>query len=295
MNLIKKHGGTVLFTVLLLAYTVFVLLDTFVIPKGSKSVETASATSTTAAAATDPVVTDTSYSDGTKTISIETAQVDGTTYYVADIQLTSADQLKTAFAQNTYGRNIKETTSQIASDNGAVLAINGDYYGFRDGGYVVRNGTGYRDTARSAGDDAALVVDTSGNFSIINESETALSAVSNAWQVFCFGPALIKDSQIVVDANSEVDQSMTTNPRTAIGQVGNLHYICVVSDGRTDASKGLSLLELAQIMKDKGCSTAYNLDGGGSSTMVFNGSVVNQPTTNGDKIQERAVSDIVWF
>jgi exopolysaccharide biosynthesis protein len=71
--------------------------------------------------------------------------------------------------------------------------------------------------------------------------------------------------------NSEVDQSMTSNPRTAIGIIDNLHYVFVVSDGRTSQSAGLTLYELANIMKDLGCTTAYNLDGGGSSTMYFNG------------------------
>ena len=44
-----------------------------------------------------------------------------------------------------------------------------------------------------------------------------------------------------------------------------------------------------------GCETAYNLDGGGSSTLYYDGSVVNNPTTNGDKITERSVSDIVYL
>lgn len=300
----NKWMGKVVFTFLLLGYTTFVLLETFVIPHGQQAVtasttassaSAAAQTSSTTVTATTPVVTDTSYSDGTKTITITTEQKDGTTYYVADIQLTSADQLKTAFANGTYGRNIKETTSAMASDNGAILAINGDYYGFRDGGYVVRNGTVYRDSARTDTSGEDLVIDTSGNFSIIEESSTALSSVANAWQVFSFGPALVENGQVAVTASTEVDQSMSSNPRTAIGQIGTLHYICVVSDGRTSESTGLSLEQLAEIMKEKGCTTAYNLDGGGSSTMVFNGTVVNKPTTNGNKIEERSVSDCVYF
>lgn len=74
---------------------------------------------------------------------------------------------------------------------------------------------------------------------------------------------------------------MTSNPRTAIGIIDECHYILVVSDGRTSESEGLSLYELATIMQDYGCTTAYNLDGGGSSTMYFLGEVVNKPTTNG--------------
>ena len=69
----------------------------------------------------------------------------------------------------------------------------------------------------------------------------------------------------------------------------------IVSDGRTDESEGFTLKELSEILIEKGCITAYNLDGGGSSTMVFNGKVINKPTTNGKSIKEREVSDIVYI
>jgi exopolysaccharide biosynthesis protein len=113
-------------------------------------------------------------------------------------------------------------------------------------------------------------------------------------QILSFGPALIEESEIVVDADSEVDKAVTSNPRTAIGQIDEGHYIIVVSDGRTDESAGLTLLQLATVMQDQGCTVAYNLDGGGSSTMVFNGQVINQPTS-GKTIEEREVSDIVYI
>ena len=48
-------------------------------------------------------------------------------------------------------------------------------------------------------------------------------------------------------------------------------------------------------MEQLGAETAYNLDGGGSSTMVFEGSVINNPTTSGNSIKERRVSDIVYI
>ena len=92
---------------------------------------------------------------------------------------------------------------------------------------------------------------------------------------------------------------MADNPRTAIGVIEesdcSVHYIVIVSDGRTSESSGLTLYEMAELMKSYGVTTAYNLDGGGSSTMYFNGQVINKPTTNGNKISERAVSDIVYI
>ena len=113
--------------------------------------------------------------------------------------------------------------------------------------------------------------------------------------IFSFGPALVTDGEVSVADGDEVARSMASNPRTAIGQIGPLHYAFVVTDGRTEESAGLSLVQLADLMLDIGCETAYNLDGGGSSTMVFQGEVVNNPTTNGRTITEREVSDIVYI
>ena len=93
----------------------------------------------------------------------------------------------------------------------------------------------------------------------------------------------------------EVGKAMASNPRTAIGMIDEGHYVFVVSDGRTDESEGLSLYQLAAFMEQLGVETAYNLDGGGSSTMVFNGELVNNPTTTGNSVKERSVSDIVYI
>ena len=90
-------------------------------------------------------------------------------------------------------------------------------------------------------------------------------------------------------------KAKASNPRTAIGIIDALHYLFVVSDGRTSESAGLSLYELAAFMQSLGAETAYNLDGGGSATMYFNGEVINNPTTNGRSISERSVSDIVYI
>ena len=65
----------------------------------------------------------------------------------------------------------------------------------------------------------------------------------------------------------------------------------VVSDGRLENDRGLTLYEMGELMRDLGAKTAYNLDGGGTSTMYFNGRLINKPTTGGNKISERSVSD----
>ena len=88
---------------------------------------------------------------------------------------------------------------------------------------------------------------------------------------------------------------MASNPRTAIGIIDENHYIIVVLTDVHLKARGLSLYQMAEVMKSYGAKTAYNLDGGGSSTLYFNGQVINKPTTGGNKISERAVSDIVYI
>ena len=67
-------------------------------------------------------------------------------------------------------------------------------------------------------------------------------------QILSFGPALVTDGQISVTENEEVGKAKSSNPRTAIGIIDKLHYVFMVSDGRTDESKGLSLREVAEFM-----------------------------------------------
>ena len=182
----------------------------------------------------------------------------------------------------------------MANDNNAILAINGDYYGARQSGYVIRNGSLYRN---SSGNRDALAIMKNGEFEFVTEGETSAETLlgNGALQVFSFGPVLLQDGSISVTENEEVGMAMASNPRTAIGYLGKNHYVFVVSDGRTSESAGLSLYELASFMKSLGVVNAYNLDGGGSSTMVFKGEVINTPTTNGHSTQERAVSDILYI
>ncbi len=71
------------------------------------------------------------------------------------------------------------------------------------------------------------------------------------------------------------------NPRTAIGYTKENHLIMVTADGREGSSIGLTLLELAKLMREFGCVNAMNLDGGGSTIMYIKGQVVNKPAVQG--------------
>lgn len=314
----KRHPylWAVLYGTFLTGYTIFTLLDAFVLPRDmvylkdivntppddetipddEDSGESAqSEEPAEPEIPPEPVVTDTGYESAGISITITTQRKYDTEIYIADVIIKDASYLRAGLAGGAFGRNVKESTSKMAEENDAILAINGDYYGFRDSGFVMRNGYFYRDTARSAAADEALVIYGDGHMEIIRENDADVRALTEeAVQIFSFGPGLVQEGDILVNEHSEVEQAMRSNPRTAIGEIAPLHYIFLVSDGRTEESAGLSLWELAEIMQELGCETAYNLDGGGSSTMWFMGRIVNNPT-GGWRSGERSVSDIVYI
>ena len=310
--MIKKHRIVTAYLLILAIFTTYVALDTFVITRvyggadaqTDQPLQTASQEDGTAACSSGdgssvlPVITSNSYSDANITATVNGYTVEDTQVYVAEVSLESPEYLKTALAQGLYGKNVTEATSDIAADNDAILAINGDYYGARESGYVIKNGQLYRETAAQGQEDLVIYAD--GSFGIISEDEvTAEELIADgAVHTLSFGPTLVENGEVSVGTNDEVRKAMASNPRTAIGVKADGTYLFVVADGRTDDSEGLSLYELAEFMQSLGAVTAYNLDGGGSSTMVFNGNVINNPTggmAGHGSGSERSVSDIVYI
>lgn len=219
------------------------------------------------------------------------------TWYVADIRLPATESLLTAFAEDTFGENIIEKPSVIADENGAGFAINGDYYGFRDTGIVIRNGVAFRDRGTRQG----LALDRSG--SLFTYDETATNAATmvkgGAWQAWSFGPTLVEDGSVVAGIDAvEVDTNVGNHsiqgqqPRTGLGMIAPRHLVAIVVDGRSPGySRGVTMTEFAAIFSGLGAVLAYNLDGGGSSTMVLDGTLVNNPLGRG---RERGTSDIIY-
>lgn len=210
-------------------------------------------------------------------------------YWITTVKIKNQSQLNSAFAGDIFSLNVKEKTSSIAKRNNAILAINGAACGFNTSGYVIRDGILYRGTDL---DCAPLVIDKEGNFKIYEYGKkTAEELLSlGARQTYDFGPDLIKDGNIVEYGDTWYKTDM--QPRTAIGQKGPLEYVIIVVDGRSTMSQGMSCYDLAIEFQRLGCNFAYNLDGGGSTTLYFNGEVINEPS---DCNGERNISDILYF
>lgn len=227
-----------------------------------------------------------SYQDENISISIEQVYRDKVTYYCADIYISNIAYLKTAFADDTFGSGHSEWPKKLAAQNDAILAINGDYYGARQTGLVIRNGQLYRDAMRR--DVLLLYLD--GTMDTYSKDTFNLddAIARGAYQSWAFGPSLL-DAQ--GHALTKFDSRVSgENPRCAIGYYEPGHYCFVVVDGRQADSEGMTLSELASLMELLGCKVAYNLDGGATATMVFEGEVINEPAGGG-----RASSDIIYI
>lgn len=99
------------------------------------------------------------------------------------------------------------------------------------------------------------------------------------------GPVLVQEGKIMISndiegkfAGKAIDDR---HPRSAIGYTGDGRLIVFACEGRSATAAGLSLIQMAGIMKDLGCKEALNLDGGGSTTLLVNGKEVNYPSSKG--------------
>lgn len=215
---------------------------------------------------------------------------DKITYFVADVYVTNAGVIQTAFADGVFGKNIKDSVYNMAVDNNAIFAINGDFYGNSEKSIVIRNGIKYRDDDNDAD---VCVLFTDGTVKTYSPAEYDGDEVisQGAWQAWNFGPALLDGNGNVLTTFNTTSYLNSSNPRSAFGSVAPGHYIFVTVDGRMEGySKGATLSELAAIMCDEGCMTAYNLDGGKSAMMYFDNQIVNAPDGGG-----RDLSDIIYI
>ncbi|MBR1422341.1 MAG: phosphodiester glycosidase family protein [Ruminococcus sp.] len=211
------------------------------------------------------------------------------TYYLADVYVSNAGDILTAFAEDTFGKNIKDTVYNMAEDNNALFAVNGDYYGNAENGIVIRNGVKYRDTTNDA-DVLVLYTDGVMRAYLPEEYDPDEVIAQGAWQAWNFGPSLLDGEGGLNKTFNTTSYLNSKNPRSAAGYVEPGHYIFATVDGRDKGySSGATLSELAAIMSKEGCVYAYNLDGGKSAMMYFDGRILNRPDGGG-----RDMSDIIY-
>ncbi len=228
-----------------------------------------------------------SYQSDQFRVAINMVQQNDVTYYVADVWIRNIRTFRTAFAKGEYGTGIHQQPKKIAEANHAVFAVTGDYCGARNSGVVIRNGDLYRDSVSS--DVCVLYAD--GTMATYAQSDfNVMDAVNGAaWQAWGFGPRLLDDAG---GAITEFDSAIKgKNPRSAVGYYEPGHYCFITVDGRQKGySVGMTLAELAQVFANLGCKAAFNLDGGATAEMLFQGELVNKPYKGG-----RESGDIICF
>lgn len=245
----------------------------------------------------------THYKDDTLEVTITMDRHLDSDIWLTEVKVSDPTQLRAAFC-GTYRSGKTAGADKIARRVGAVLACNGDYYSYHfDTGVVIRNGVQYRKRPNKKND--VLLIDTKGNLScVIAPTKERFDAVYDAMggsaedggsilHALSFGPALVDQGQPAHDAFTRPDNGhRVCAQRMVFAQTAPLTYLLITCSGpESQNSRGMTLDEMAAYVQTLGVTTAYNLDGGSSATLVFGGEKINSLDTG----KTRAVSDILYF
>ncbi len=241
------------------------------------------------------VVTENSYSSPNVSITIETVSIDDhgwpQVWYVADIYIGEIDCFATYLAGGEYSVVATETVESMSLKVPALIAINGDFYNMHRNTTIVRNGVWYMDQV-SAQDICVLYRDGTVENLLRGNYDAERLKERDVWQSWCFGPSLLDENgQVPESFNMSPIVANAYHPRCGLGYYEPGHYCFVLLDGRHGSwSRGMPISDFAQIFADLGCTSAYNLDGGGSAAMTFMGGLYNHLSDGA-----REIADILYI
>ena len=240
----------------------------------------------------DGYVTDYEYQDPTIHVKIERGREQDCTFWICEVRIADASQLRTASADG-FDSNMTMPGTAIAKRVNAVVAIDGDYFCYTGRGYIMRQGRLYLD--RTTGGRDVLMIDEDGDFHIVrkanrNECKDTINGkkVINA---FFFGPVLVENGVLGNEFRYTDMAYDLFSQRMAIAQIGKLHYKIICCESPKRGSTGMTLKQFAQFCQEKGATTAYNLDGGDSTMLIFK----NQKLNDIDNPHTRPIADIIYF
>lgn len=232
------------------------------------------------------------YADPTIQIKVEKGREDDCDYWVADIRIGHASQLRTAAADG-FDSEMVLPAETMAKRVNAVLAINGDFFNYLKTGFIVRQGELFRDKLDGKRD--LLLIDEAGDFHFLRKAtkKTAPMEIDGKKVInaFSFGPVLVEDGVVNTDWNFDQMAFGDYCQRMAIGQVGPLHYKVVCCGSPDRDSTGMKIRQFAQFVADLGIPNAYNLDGGNSTMLIYQGEKINDP----EAPKVRDIADIIYF
>nr|WP_253285548.1 phosphodiester glycosidase family protein [Clostridium cochlearium] len=193
-----------------------------------------------------------------------------------------------------------ELTSKIAKDNKAIAAINGG--GFTDKnddgnwtgtggqpvGILMSNGEFIHNDIKDLDKKGDVMAITSKGVLLVGKYSLNEMKELDVKEAITFGPALVVNGQPTIKSG---DGGWGIAPRTAIGQRKDGAILFLVVDGRQVRSIGATLKDVQDIMLEYGAYNATNLDGGSSTTMYYDGEVINNPC---DPLGERSIPSVVY-
>jgi exopolysaccharide biosynthesis protein len=215
---------------------------------------------------------------------------------IARIRIADASQIRTAMSDNRYDKAVYVKALAMAKAANAVIALPGAFLKYTNFGYLIRQGELYRQ--RPDGKHDILMIDSNGNFHTIPEGTeedveaflSTLDADTSIINSFNFGPILVQNGE-ALPMRMRFYQYRYKMQRLAIAQIGELEYAIIHCNGKSDASAGMTMADFGAFILEMLPETivAYNLDGGGSAHVIFNGKAQHKTP------DARTICDIIYF
>lgn len=236
--------------------------------------------------------------------------IEGNTFTCVEVKMGDASQFRRKITGDAYG-SPQEYLSDLYKSSNAVVAMNADYYQFRDYGVMVYDGTVYKCTDKyyaTANDTDYQWYNCIDNCFVTRSGEFLFKYFGEeyTWEELeqfvadndinfslSFGPVLVDNYEVKshYDGWYPVGEVNRGYSRAGIGQVDDLHYLYMSLNHSNEKEARWTMLQFAQLFQSRGVKCAYGFDGGQTSEVVFNGDIYNHV----DKGSERWVSDMVYF
>ena len=244
--------------------------------------------------------------------------IDGNTCTFCEVKMQDGSQIRRKLAGDMFGSDVLEYTTSMHKATNAVVSVNADYYRFRDMGIVAYNRQLYRFNEslylNRYGQDLkkyncvdTLFVTASGDFLFFHQyEETTPEAVQQFITdndiIFsvAFGPVLVENGMLNASRDFEeewypIGEVNTGYSRAGIGQVDKLHYLYMSLNHSDEKQARWHVKEFAQHFYEKGVISAYNLDGGQTGEIVFQGNEAYNHVDHVNGTSSRQVSDMIYF
>ena len=245
------------------------------------------------------------YYDETILMIIWKEVINGNTCSCCEVKIADGSQIRRKIADDTLGSPVWYYASDLARTVNPVVAMNADFYMFRDFGIVAYQRQLWRmDESTYTGQYKkyncveTCFVDANGDFHFThlleehsrNEIQDFMASNDILFSL-SFGPVLVENGELKSCDWYPAGEPTRGDSRAAIGQVDKLHYFYLSVNHAPEKAALWTVNDMARAMYDKGIPNAYGLDGGQTSEILFQG----VPFNHIDYDAERTVSDILYF